>query len=90
MTSGVIRHEQRRSCLRPSVSQFCVVGFAHGELYGAQNLIIPDDSTDWVEWAEGLKAIDVFTNEGIPGPRGFDDWQVWAQELVNAVNPGSN
>ena len=60
------------------------------ELYGAQNLIIPDDSTDWVEWAEGLKAIDVFTNEGIPGPRGFDDWQVWAQELVNAVNPGNN
>lgn len=59
------------------------------ELYGAQNLIIPDDNTDWVEWAEGLKAIDVFTNEGIPGPRGFPDWQTWAQELVNAVNPES-
>lgn len=60
------------------------------EGYAAQNLMIPDSRTDWVEWAEGLKAIDVFTNEGIPGPRNFSDWQTWAQELVNAVNPGSN
>lgn len=60
------------------------------ELYAAQNLIIPDASTDWVEWGEGLKAIDVFTNEAIPGPKVFNDWQEWAQALVNAVNPGSN
>ena len=60
------------------------------ELYGAQNLSIPNDSTDWVEWGEGLKAIDVFTNEGIPGPQVYNDWQEWAQALVNAVNPGSN
>ena len=60
------------------------------KLYGAQNLSIPNDSTDWVEWGEGLKAIDVFTNEGIPGPQVYNDWQEWAQALVNAVNPGSN
>lgn len=59
------------------------------ELYGAQNLIIPDEQTDWAEWAEGLKAIDIFTNEAIPGPAGFEDWETWAQELVNAVNPSS-
>lgn len=57
------------------------------ELYGAQNLMIPDNATDWVEWGEGLKAIDVFTNEGIPGPQVYDDWQEWAQALINAVNP---
>lgn len=57
------------------------------ELYGAQNLSIPDDRTDWKEWASGLKAIDVFTNEAIPGPYQFNDWQEWAEAVVNAVNP---
>ena len=57
------------------------------ELYAVQQLAIPDASTDWKEWASGLKAIDVFTNEGIPGPSIYDDWQEWAEALVNAVNP---
>jgi len=57
------------------------------ELYGTQNLQIPDASTDWQQWAAGLKAIDVFTNEAIPGPYQFDDWQEWAESVVNAVNP---
>lgn len=56
------------------------------ELYATQNLAIPTPTTDWKQWAEGLKAIDVFTNEGIPGPAPFDNWQEWAQELMNAVN----
>jgi len=60
------------------------------EQYAAQQLAIPDATTDWKEWASGLKAIDVFTNEGIPGPFIFDDWQEWAQALVNAVNPSVN
>jgi hypothetical protein len=38
------------------------------ELYAVQQLAIPDANTDWKEWASGLKAIDVFTNEGIPAP----------------------
>lgn len=60
------------------------------ELYATQQLAIPDANTDWKEWASGLKAIDVFTNEGIPGPYQFDDWQEWAEQLVNAVNPSTN
>ena len=60
------------------------------ELYGAQNLQIPNAQTDWKEWASGLKAIDVFTNEGIPGPSIFDDWHEWAEAVVNAVNPAVN
>ena len=60
------------------------------ELYGAQNLSIPTPTTDWKEWAAGLKGIDVFTNEGIPGPYNFDDWQEWAEAVVNAVNPSVN
>jgi len=38
-------------------------------------------------WASG---IDVFTNEGIPGPFIYDDWQEWAEALVNSVNPAVN
>jgi hypothetical protein len=57
------------------------------EQYAAQQLAIPDASTDWKEWASGLKAIDVFTNEGIPGPFIYEDWQEWAEALVNSVNP---
>lgn len=38
------------------------------ELYAVQQLAIPDANTDWKEWAAGLKAIDVFTNEGIRAP----------------------
>jgi hypothetical protein len=60
------------------------------ELYAVQQLAIPDANTDWKEWAAGLKAIDVFTNEGIPAPYIYEDWQEWAEALVNAVNPSVN
>jgi hypothetical protein len=42
--------------------------------------------TDWQEWAAGLKAIDIFTNEGIPGPSIYKNWQDWASALVGAIN----
>jgi len=57
------------------------------EQYAAQQLEIPNANTDWKEWGQGLKAIDVFSNEAIPGTRNYDDWQEWAAQLVNAVNP---
>lgn len=57
------------------------------ELYAAQQLAIPDLHTDWRVWGEGLKAIDVFTNEGIPGTVTFSNWQDWAEALVNAISP---
>ena len=60
------------------------------ELYAVQQLAIPDANTDWKEWASGLKAIDVFSNEGIPGPSIYDDWHEWAEALVNSVNPSVN
>ena len=60
------------------------------EQYAAQQLCIPDASTNWQDWASALKAIDVFANEGIPGPFIYDDWQEWAEALVNSVNPAVN
>jgi hypothetical protein len=56
------------------------------EAYAGQQLAIPDERTDWKEWASGLKAIDVFTNEGIPGPYIFNNWEDWAQAIVGAIN----
>jgi len=60
------------------------------EQYAAQQLCIPDASTNWQDWASALKAIDVFANEGIPVPFIYDDWQEWAEALVNSVNPAVN
>ena len=57
------------------------------ELYAAQQLEIPTSLTDWKLWGDGIKAIDVFTNEAIPDTDQFDNWQDWAEALVNAVNP---
>lgn len=59
------------------------------ELYAAQQLEIPTALTDWKIWGNGIRAIDVFANEAIPMTDNFADWQDWAQELVNAVNPRS-
>lgn len=57
------------------------------ELYSTQSLAIPGPEAEWKDWANGLKAIDVFTNEAAPDATGFDNWQDWASQLVNAVNP---
>jgi hypothetical protein len=56
------------------------------EAYAGQQLVIPDSQTDWKQWAAGLKAIDVFTNEGIPGPYIYNNWWEWAAALVGAIN----
>jgi hypothetical protein len=54
------------------------------EAYARQQLAVPDG--DWKAWAAGLKAIDVFSNEAIPGPYVYDNWQDWAAALVSAIN----
>jgi hypothetical protein len=59
------------------------------EAYASQQLEIPNEKTDWHIWADGLKGIDIFGVDGVPDSRGFDDWQLWAQALVNAVNQPS-
>lgn len=56
------------------------------EAYAGQQLSIPSGEEHWKEWAASLKAIDIFTNEGIPGPYTYENWQDWAAALVGAVN----
>ena len=56
------------------------------EAYAGQQLAIPAGEEHWKEWAASLKAIDVFVNEGIPGPYVFDNWQDWVSVVVGAVN----
>jgi hypothetical protein len=54
------------------------------EAYSTQQLAITDG--DWKTCAACLKAIDVFSNEAIPGPYVYENWQDWAAALVNAIN----
>ena len=60
------------------------------EQYAANQLSIPTPTTDWKEWGNGLKAIDVFTNEAIPNTDEYDDWADWAAALLGAMNPQIN
>lgn len=57
------------------------------EQYGANQLEIPTPTTDWKLWGNGLKAIDVFTNEAIPDTDNYGDWYDWAEALLAAINP---
>lgn len=56
------------------------------EQYAAQQLSVPDGQVDWKSWAVGLLAIDIFTNQGVPSPYSFDEWQDWASAVVNVMN----
>ena len=57
------------------------------EQYAVQQLEIPTQFTDWKTWGNGIKAIDVFTNEAIPSTDNFDNWYDWAAALLGSVNP---
>lgn len=61
-------------------------GYLMVEAYAGQQLAHPGPEENWRSWAEGLKAIDIFTNDGIPGPAAYATWQDWVAGLINAVN----
>jgi len=57
------------------------------EAYAAQGLQIGITEDRWKDWAAGMMAIDIFQNEALPNPYLFENWQDWAAEVINAVNP---
>ena len=57
------------------------------EQYAANQLEIPSEQTDWKLWGNGLKAIDIFTNEAIPSTDDYENWDQWAEALLAAINP---
>lgn len=57
------------------------------EQYAAQNLEVPNSRTDWKLWGNGIKAIDIFTNEAIPSTDDYENWFDWAAALLGSVNP---
>jgi len=59
------------------------------EAYAAQQLSMNTPEEEWQKWAAGLKAIDIFVNEGIPSPYIYENWYDWAQAVVGAVNQPS-
>lgn len=58
------------------------------EHYAEQQLEIPNDKTDWVDWATGLIAIGFFNSQAVPMPQEFSDWDQWASAVLASVNPG--
>lgn len=58
------------------------------EAFEAQQLEIPNASTDWRQWANGMNGITLFASDGIPfpDPNVFQDWSDWATALVNIIN----
>lgn len=71
----------------PRYHDFLSWAYLMVEAYAAQNLEIPTSEDNWKLWGNGLRAIDVFANEAIPMTDAFENWQEWAEALVNAVNP---
>ena len=57
------------------------------EQYAANQLEIPSEQTDWKLWGNGLKAIDIFTNEAVPNTDDYENWDQWAEALLAAINP---
>lgn len=57
------------------------------EQYSANQVAIPMADTDWHDWGNGLKAIDLFSDEAIPSTEGFENWYDWAEALLAAINP---
>jgi hypothetical protein len=56
------------------------------ELFASNQLEIPTKNTDWKQWGDGLRAIDVFTNQAVPQTDAYTNWIDWAQALVGAFN----
>lgn len=55
------------------------------ELFASQQLgTVPEDR--WKDWACGIQGIGFFVNSGVPDPRLFDDWKVWAEQMVGIMS----
>jgi hypothetical protein len=79
MTAPALVYDPRGHTFESWASLMC-------ELYATQQLEVPSAMTDWRLWGEGLKAINIFVDDGVPGTSAFADWQEWAEALVNIVN----
>ena len=60
------------------------------EAYAGQQLQINVPENKWHEFAVGISGNPLFQENAIPDPYFYKNWQDWAQELVNAVNPSVN
>jgi hypothetical protein len=74
----------------PRYKTFTEWAYLMCEAYAGQQLEIPNSDDEWQTWAAGLVGIDLFTNEAIPDPYKFKNWDDWATVLVNNVNQKVN
>lgn len=55
------------------------------ELFASSQLgTVPEER--WKEWAFMLVGIGVFSQSGVPDPRGFDTWQSWAAQMAGIMS----
>jgi hypothetical protein len=54
------------------------------ELFAPNQLGTVDES-QWRDWAAGMQGIGYFVNSAVPDPRGFNEWQDWAETLVGIM-----
>ena len=78
--SGPLLYDPRYHTFESWASLMC-------EQYAANQIEIPSSTTDWRIWGNGLKAIDVFTNEAIPDTGVYSNWYEWAEALLASINP---
>ena len=58
------------------------------ELFASNQLgHVPEER--WRDWVDGMNGIGYFVQSGVPDHRLFDNWQDWAEAVVNAVNQRS-
>lgn len=55
------------------------------EAYSEQQLQVPNAEMNWQDWGVGMCGIDIFSNQGMPNPYQYDNWQTWAEHTVNVI-----
>lgn len=53
--------------------------------YGEEPLPYVDED-NWTILADYLVGLSTFANYGIPNSEGYEDWQDWAKDFIEAVN----
>ena len=56
------------------------------ELFANLQLAVPNSEEQWKEWGAGLAGVATFNAGAIPSPYLFDNWQDWAERVVQTVN----
>lgn len=72
--------------LDPRGQEFARWGALLTEELAAYNVPNPRTEDLWFDWACSLFGSPDLVSLGLPDPRGFPNWQAWAEQLVQGLN----